>query len=1075
MIRTWQSLRGSLFGMLCMLGLVFGPGLSLDPDKRISQYYSQSWSTEHGLPQSTVYCGLQTSDGFMWLGTQEGLARFDGQNFQVFNRASTGVFLDNNMSVLFEDRQGVLWVGTDKGLYFFQNDQVIHLGKGSDYAEIVVWSIVEQSDNSLWVATQNKGILIVRNGKVETAPASWNIENDVIYDLAPISAKATLVAAEKGLGIIENGELRWFGKKEGYDFGIAYVVEVTQDGAFWAALESGLLRYKAGEFTHFDSTNGLPYENIYSLYGDQQGALWIGADYGLVRFRDGQFESEIPNFEISFNPVNQVWEDQQGNLWVGRSNNGVFQFCDVAIQTYSQQEGLVHNMVRAAVEDSEGAVWIGTERGLSIIKDSKLTSVTKKDGLPDDRVVSLAMDPVSGIWVGGREGNIFHYDKGKVKAFQLNSPDKPQNLVRTLVFDLQGRLWIGAESGLTVLENGVLKRPSGPLAMRKIHSIHCDASGTIWVGIKNRAGYFEKADMEAFRELSLPKKLGILSFHHDSQGQLWMGTYGEGLLRFDGANIIQISKEEGLFDHSIFSIVEHNGYLWMSGNRGIFKVALEQLNAVAIGRQDRVDCENFGIEDGMKSSECNGGSNPAGMVDSKGNLWFATTRGVAKLNPNDVHQPLSLPTVKLLYIEQAGDRLGQEDLSNIRLGHDQLVFVYSSPSFGRNQKVRFRYRLTGFQNDWQYVGERRAAFYNHLPPGDYVFEAAAAYETGEWSPATTKTYISIKKVSHSSWWLVWGGIALLWGLVCWKLVRKAKLIRKKADQTEAQIEHSKGQLQRLDGSWAHLEKEYLSAIVHAGMGEMAGKVLISVNRGLGDIQHRILAIEEIIRGQKSDQKLLNFKTHLRQASIPETEEDQSSEKHEASVLKYSGFVEVFQEKRLTMLKTVVTIRDEIHRIGEMVEVQQDYAILENEIGTVDIAVLINDTLRIHGPYLNKRLLEFVYTLPELPPFQIQVLKCFLIFCGILRHIGSQVEEHLKKPRKGTVEIQLQDQETVAVTFWAPAGLRLLEMRKTKTRMTFLEEVQWLLDKTFEGALKSVQRENQDGVQVLIKVKPAPYR
>lgn len=1066
MIHPFHSQNRAFAWWVFMSGVWASQGFALNPDKRISQYMIQSWTTSEGLPQSTVYSGIQTQDGFIWVGTQEGLARFDGKSFEVFSRKNVSAFKNNNVNVLFEDETGVLLIGTQQGLVV-RKDHQFHQVAGPNGNSENIWCIDGTLPEGLWVGTEKKGIQIFENMRLRPGPPSWELEKETIYSLRKLSPASAWIGGAKGLGLLEKGMVRWFGEEDGFIYGAVYWLELTRKGDLWLGTDEGLVSFSHSNFTLFGKEQGLVSPVVYSIYEDQNENLWVGTDTGLARFRNQVFENEVPNQERLYNPINTFWEDTEGNLWVGRSNDGVYCFSDPNFSTFAKEEGLVHDMARAILEDSEGRIIIGTDNGISVFDDNRLQTLSIPGLNPKVIVGALVADPQNGFWVGDEEGGLTHVVNSKAIRYELRNEESSRNWIRALSFDAENRLWVGSKQGIFVLQNGTFTRPDGPLALEKNSAIFTDPSGTVWVSTATRAGYYQKGALSAFRELSLPKTAEVLSFHVDGRGSVWMGTYGAGVWRFDGASVTTITRQQGLFDNTVFSILEDNGYFWMSSNRGVFKVPLESLVAVASGRATSLSSDDFGMMDGMKSSECNGATSPAAIKTKEGGFWYVTTRGVVFVNPRETGRAAPVPDVHLFDIQAGSSRFGHDEKVRFPTGPKQLSVRYTAPNFTQTEKIQFRYRLRGFMDAWQYVKDQRVAYFNHLPPGSYHFEVSATHGTQPWLQAPKSIEI---QVTNPFWWITWlksSLVALALVLAASFLIWRFRQIHQNATLVSGLVEDAKTQVMRLEGAWEIMEKEYLTTIVNAGLGDMAGKVLQNVNQGLGDIQHQILGLEEIVRGNRVERHLKSLLAGLRPLSATRPSEKLSAEVAKQSLTELQLFVGQFKMVRKDMLERVVNARDQIHTIGEMVEVQQDYAIMEAEVSRANIGSVMADALRLLGPQLRKSNLHVKRDWEDLPAVSVHVLKCFLTFCGVIRHVVEASGNPNSSTRECLIQIKRREQSKVQVIVWGPQGENLSPMPISDSKMTFLQEVHWLLGKNSEGELSLVEESNRVGYQILI--------
>ena len=452
-------------------------------------------------------------------------------------------------------------------------------------------------------------------------------------------------------------------------------------------------RLYEGKFTTYASSDGLGSKEVYALYADREHSLWIGTGgAGLSRLKDGE------------------------------------------ITAYGVREGLSDDVVLPIYEDHEGGLWLGTAGGLNRLKDGKLTKFTARNGLSNNFVFSITEDRQENLWIGTRKG-LDRFKNGKF-VFYTTKDGLPNDLVLSTYTDREGNLWIGTPSGLTLFRDGKFKTYTSAdgLSNNHVSSIAQGDDGALWIG--TNGGGLNRFKDGKFNVYSTAEGLSsevVWSIYADREGDLWIGTGGGGLSRFRNGKFTTYTVKNGLFDDNMFQILEDaSGKLWMSCNKGIFSVDKKQLNDFADGKVKSLRCDTYGVADGMKNRECNGGFQPAGWKTRDGKLWFPTMKGAVVIDPSHLKQ-VHPPTV---VIEQIlVDKNMQDPQARIEAspGKGELEFHYTALSFVAPQQVRFRYKLEGFDPAWVEAGTRRAAFYTNIPPGQYVFRVIACSKDGVWN------------------------------------------------------------------------------------------------------------------------------------------------------------------------------------------------------------------------------------------------------------------------------------------------------------------------------------------------------
>ena len=479
---------------------------------------------------------------------------------------------------------------------------------------------------------------------------------------------------------------------------------------------------------------------MWSLLEDSDGSLWIGtAGGGLNRFRDGRFTALTKPKALSNNVVVSLYEDRERSLWIGTDGDGLNRLRDGKVTPFGTKEGLSNDVVRSVYEDRQGTLWIGTDGGgLNRFKDGRFTTFTTKDGLSSDHVASIFEDRAGSLWIGTLGGGLNRLrPAGGFSAFTTKQGLASDDVV-AIYEDREGVLWVGTTGGLSRLKDGrftSFTRKDG-LSDDRIKSIYEDRDGGLWIGTIGGLNRFKDGHFTSFTTKDGLSDNRVAALHEDADGTLWIGTSGGGLDRFRDGRFTAITAKAGLHDDRVLDTFEDSqGNLWMSCNRGIYRASKKDLNAFADGKLARIASPSYGMSDGMRSPECNGENQPAGWKTRDGRLWFPTIKGVAVIDP--AHLPLNPfpPPVALEEVVADGRSLDGAPGSTVVLqpGSAKLVLRYTALSLRVPQRVRFMYRLDGFDKDWVDAGTERTAHYTNLPPGTYRFRVKASNDDGVWN------------------------------------------------------------------------------------------------------------------------------------------------------------------------------------------------------------------------------------------------------------------------------------------------------------------------------------------------------
>jgi ligand-binding sensor domain-containing protein/two-component sensor histidine kinase len=707
------------------------PAYALAPSRSITQYRLDVWTRDHGLPQNSIQAITQTSDGYLWVGTQQGLARFDGVRFTVFNRRNTEVLKDDYVSTLLSDREGILWIGTERGLYSYRDGRFTahpaeHIVKG-------VVSLFEDRGGTVWVGAREGPLGILRDGEVHPFT---DTDGTMLADVAEMAQdrEGRLCFATRRFHCLEDGRFR------AYDISALTLrnrkvtsVAADGEGRFWlGTLGDGLIEQRDGVLHGKASGPGGPGAVIFRLFVDRAGDLWIGTDAtGLIRRRGEGFEVLSAAEGLSGKQVTAIYEDHEGSLWFGTITGGLNRLTDRRFTPFSVSEGLSHPYVHSVLEDRTGAVWVGTAAGLNRIVNRIVTRFSEKDGLTNQVILGLWEDLEGGIWIGTGGGGLLRFRQGRFTAYPT-----PPGVVFAIYQDHEGMVWAGSPDGLYLLDGDRFVPVDWAAGFGMVSSITEDPRGNLWMGAFRRGlvRYANETPTLYSTENGLGDN-GVLGIHADDEGVIWFATHGGGLHRLENDTITVYTMNDGLPCQTLFWILEDdNGSLWVTCNDGVFSVSKQQLNDVAAGQREVVEAVLYGTGDGMRNSECNGGQQPAGWKGADGRLWLPTGDGLVSIDPRNIRRNAVPPPVVLERI--LVDDVALDGTASKRVfppGQGRLQFDYTGLSLLAPEKVRFRYRLEGFDNEWVEAGARRTAFYTNIPPGNYTFRVRAANNDGVWS------------------------------------------------------------------------------------------------------------------------------------------------------------------------------------------------------------------------------------------------------------------------------------------------------------------------------------------------------
>lgn len=724
------------------------------------QYHFDTWTTDNGLPQNGLRQITQTPDGYLWFTTFDGLVRFDGVRFTVFNKSNTKGIINSRFTGLYSDKDGTLYATTmeDGTLTIYRNGFFTSMSSDripGHYINLIepdksgeLRFLVEDDDRKTksWYSLKN-GVFeyIETQGKFNEAihltgkfGSQWTItptgateiKDDISYeypvDLTKINfrvnvfedSEGTVWLGENSVHRLRNGEVRTYDEHDGLPHNSIYhSFWQDQDGSVWFASGGGssggigLIQIKNEQLSMWGSEHGLPNTSIMDVFNDREGTAWLATNRGLVRRRRQFIDGFSTKDGINHSEVYPILRDHQDNVWIGTTKglsifqDGKFKSLDLksppnAPPDETWRDGRMS--VQSLWEDAGGKMWIGLDGGIFIAKDGRADMIVETKSY---HVFAIKDDRLGNVWAATNKGLIKFKDQ-KIVA-EYSAKDGLPNDFMTFVFeDSRGGLWFGGYGGLTQLKDGQF--------------------------------------------INYTKKEGLAgnyvrTIHEDTDGTMWVGTYDEGLSRFKDGRFVNIKQENGLYNNGVFAIEEaDNGYFWISSNLGIYRVKRQELNDFADGNITRIGSVGYGKEDGMLSNECNGGRQPASFRDKEGKFWFPTQEGIAIVDPMaDRPNPMP-PSVVIEDVSVEREPVSFRDGLMIEPGQKDLEIRYTGISLIKSDQIKFQYKLEGHDTDWVDAGTRRTAYYSYLPPGNYTFHVKAGNSDGYWNEKGTDLKIELK-------------------------------------------------------------------------------------------------------------------------------------------------------------------------------------------------------------------------------------------------------------------------------------------------------------------------------------------
>jgi diguanylate cyclase (GGDEF)-like protein/PAS domain S-box-containing protein len=752
-LRAWSRSAALLFV------LAAAPLHALDAKKDVREYVLDQWDARHGLPFNTVRSIRQTPDGYLWFGSQNGLVRFDGAHFTVFDVQGTPALGHNHLWSLVADGDGGLWIATNGGLARWTNGRVTRADEGvAALPSRTLRALYRADDGGLWIGSASGGLTHRKDGTSRTYTAADGLASDSVFAVAEGAPGELWVGTDRGVDLLQQGVFR----HQPVERALIWALLRGRDGSVWIGTEGqGLWQWKDGRYRQFTTRDGLPGNEVRALLEDKDGNLWAGTNYGLGRLTDGRWSRLASQDGLPSDLVRSLLEDADGSLWVGFYGGGLTRLRDGEFTSLSAREGLVHDLTWGVGEGRDGSLWVSTHGGVSRLHDGAWTAFGTADGLSDNITRPLHVDRHGALWVGTNRG-LSRFENGR-----WTRPGEVQlggTVVQAIYEARDGALWIGTWEGLWRLAGGRFDAFHLPDTARdEVRSVLEDRDGTIWAGSTRGISRLSGGSLVPYQPDAPWSSVSVEALHEDEQGVVWVGTDGAGLFRVEGDRRTQVTTRDGLFDDTVFHILDDGaGDLWLGGPRGVFRVSRASLAAFARGSEPRVTGVLYGVAHGMKSSECTGGgSQPGAFKDRSGRLWFPTNRGVVVIDPRRVGRNLPLPVA---HVEEARfDRQPLDTSGAVEAGpgRGDLEVRYGSVNFISPASLRFRYRLEGFDTAWVEAADRRVAHYANLLPGTYRFLVEASNDGVLWSQRAAGFEVVLRPRFYQTDWFRAGSVAAI--------------------------------------------------------------------------------------------------------------------------------------------------------------------------------------------------------------------------------------------------------------------------------------------------------------------------
>mgnify|MGYP005753832165 CR=1 FL=1 len=784
---TWRMAPLRTAALLLVLALGCVPAQALSPDKRFHDYVRDGWNIEQGLPQISARAITQDADGYLWVGTQAGLARFDGHRFSVFTPENEPALPGGWINDLLVDERGTLWVATYKGLALRRDGRfetvppaIATVERSPDIADLAL------SQGGLLAASGNS-VLVLRDGALHEQVRLSGIARSLLAE-----ASTLWVGSLGGVFRVEDGQAHYL--KLPTEAASASVASLLRaQGRLWAGTTAGLFWLDGERWAPYVEAAHLVGATVESLFEDRDGNLWVAELAHLSRLRDARPVDRIIDGEAGL-AVRRLFEDREGNLWLGSQWNGLTRLRDGWTRRFSRREGLDTPLLWSLAAEAQGGLWVGTDNGLSLLRDGRFEKILPGSVLPHPNAYTLLVDGET-LWIGTRSG-LALWRNGT-----LSEPARFIGLrgaqVNGLLRDAEGALWLATNQGLFRDDGAELRRfdEADGLLDARVRHLLLTRDGRLLVGSQSGPHRYRDGRLQPLGlDNGLPAGLDITVQHELANGDLVVGSLSETLHLFTAGRWWPLGPEQGVPRNAPFFIAEHAGMLWVAGIRGIYRIPLQDLADYAAGNRQRVRGQMLLNErgdrrGGQKGFCCNGAGLAKGLFRD-GVLWAPTRDGVVALDSQDVRFPDSPPAALVERWRVGSDwQPVPEQPGELPAGPRDLAFEFTAISFQDPRSLGFRYRLLPYHEDWREPdeAESRIAVYTNLGPGAYRFEVQSSLVDGEWStPAVLAFSVPPRFVETLGFRLLVGALILAIGLIL--LMRQRRRFARRAAVLERLVQ-----------------------------------------------------------------------------------------------------------------------------------------------------------------------------------------------------------------------------------------------------------------------------------------------